>query len=107
MVGWFEIPVKDMERAKTFYENVFQVELKLVDFGGLKMGWFPYVEDGKGTPGTLIEHAQYKPSSTDGVLIYFTSIDVNNEVSRIEIYGGKILQPKTQISPEHGYMALF
>ncbi|MFC4721323.1 hypothetical protein ACFO5O_03235 [Geojedonia litorea] len=27
MVGWFEIPVSDMERAKAFYEAVFQIEI--------------------------------------------------------------------------------
>jgi len=41
MVGWFEIPVNDMNRAKTFYETVFNIDVKEVDFGGLKMGWFP------------------------------------------------------------------
>ena len=32
MVSWFEIPVNDMERAKKFYETVFQVEIKVQDF---------------------------------------------------------------------------
>jgi predicted enzyme related to lactoylglutathione lyase len=41
MVGWFEIPVNDMKRAKNFYETLFQIEVKEVDFGGLTMGWFP------------------------------------------------------------------
>ncbi|HRV56048.1 MAG TPA: VOC family protein, partial [Mangrovimonas sp.] len=41
MVGWFEIPVSDMDRAQKFYETVFNVDIKTVDFGGLLMGWFP------------------------------------------------------------------
>ena len=41
MVVWFEIPVTDMDRAKAFYETVFKVKLRLQDFGGLLMGWFP------------------------------------------------------------------
>lgn len=28
-VGWFEIYVKDMDRARKFYESVFQVSLML------------------------------------------------------------------------------
>lgn len=107
MVGWFEIPVSDMGRAKAFYETVFQLELQLVDFGGFKMGWFPYTEEGKGASGTLIQHEQYTPSAKAGVLIYFTSRDVSNELGRIEAAGGKILQPKTEISPDYGFMALF
>ncbi|SDH27980.1 VOC family protein [Winogradskyella thalassocola] len=38
MVGWFEIPVNDMDRAKAFYEAVFKVEIKNVELDGLKMG---------------------------------------------------------------------
>ena len=42
VVGWFEIPVNDMERAAEFYEKVFGFKIELVDMGDLKMGWFPY-----------------------------------------------------------------
>ena len=27
MVGWFEIPVKDMNRAKLFYDKVFNIDI--------------------------------------------------------------------------------
>nr|WP_297788265.1 VOC family protein [uncultured Allomuricauda sp.] len=108
MVGWFEIPVGDIDRAKTFYETVFQIEIQLQDLGGTKMGWFPWVQDKQGTSGSLVQNKDwYTPSDTAGVLIYFSSVDVNNELGRIEDAGGKIMQAKTQISPEIGYMALF
>ncbi|MBR9855202.1 MAG: VOC family protein [Algicola sp.] len=108
MVGWFEIPVVDMERAKKFYDTVFQIEIKLQDFGGTKMGWFPWAEGKQGASGSLIQNKDwYTPSETQGVLIYFSSADVSNELGRIEAAGGKILQNKTQISPDIGYMALF
>ena len=106
MVGWFEIPVNDMERAKVFYETVFQVEIKVVDFGGLLMGWFPDRGEVQGAQGTLIRQERYIPSK-EGTLVYFISEDVQNELDRIEGAGGKIYQPKTQISPEHGYMGVF
>ena len=108
MVGWFEIPVSDMERAKAFYDAVFQVEIKLQDFGGTKMGWFPSDHGKPGAAGTLIQNKDwYKPSEGDGVLIYFNSLDLQNELGRIEPSGGKIVQSKTQISPGIGYMAVF
>ncbi|WP_053972543.1 VOC family protein [Mangrovimonas sp. ST2L15] len=106
MVGWFEIPVTDMERAKTFYETVFNVEIAVHDFGGLLMGWFPDRGEVIGAQGTLIKQDTYIPSEK-GTLIYFMSDDVQIELDRIESAGGKIYQPKTQISPEHGYMAAF
>nr|WP_299173965.1 VOC family protein [uncultured Allomuricauda sp.] len=107
MVGWFEIPVTDMDRAKTFYDEVFQIEVQVQDFGGTLMGWFPWAEGKPGANGSLIKQESYKPSVTDGVLIYFASTDVQNELDRVESAGGKILRPKTQISPEVGYMGVF
>ena len=106
MVVWFEIPVSDMERAKKFYETVFEVEINIVDFGGLLMGWFPDRGDAHGANGTLIKQESYIPSQ-EGALVYFNSDDVQNEISRVEAAGGSVFQPKTQISPEHGYMAVF
>ncbi|MEY8847701.1 VOC family protein [Psychroserpens sp. XS_ASV72] len=106
MVGWFEIPVHDMNRAKAFYETVFEVKIEIHNFGGLLMGWFPFDESKPGASGTLIKQDTYIPSE-EGTLVYFNCKNVQNELDRIESAGGKIYQPKTQISPEHGYMAAF
>ena len=109
MVGWFEVPVTNMERAIAFYEKVFELKLERHPMGELDMAWFPWSEEGAGSPGSLIYYKDaYKPS-TDGVLVYFTahSGDLANELSRIEAAGGEVLQGKTQISEDHGYMALF
>jgi predicted enzyme related to lactoylglutathione lyase len=105
-VGWFEIPVKDMGRAILFYNRVFDITLSKQDFGGLLMAWFPMHESAKGAGGSLILNKNYTPSH-EGTLIYFSSVDAENEIKRVEKAGGKILQEKTQISPDIGYMALF
>ncbi|MEZ4857889.1 MAG: VOC family protein [Flavobacteriaceae bacterium] len=105
--AWVEIPVSNMERAVTFYEKVFDVTLQQVDFGGLLMAWFPdQGRDVPGATGTLIKQESYVPSQ-EGPLVYFYSEDLQKELDRIEAAGGKIYQPKTQISPEHGYMGVF
>ena len=105
-VGWFEIPVNSMTRAKAFYQAVFKIEVKEVDFGGLKMGWFPHDGSGQGATGTLVKQESYVPCQ-DGTLVYFMSEDVQNELDRVEAAGGKIYQGKTKISDEHGYMGVF
>lgn len=105
-VVWFEIPVNDMDRAKVFYEAVFDVKINIQNFGGLLMGWFPFSEGDTGASGTLIKHDSYIPSR-EGTMVYFNCDDVANELSRVEAAGGQIYQPKTQISPDHGYMAVF
>ncbi len=107
-VGWFEIPVTDMERAVAFYEKVFDLKMQLQDFGPIKMAWFPWSEEGSGSPGSLVHYPQAYSPSENGVLIYLTahSGDLANELSKVEDAGGKVLQDKTKISEEYGYMAL-
>ncbi|MDP1621256.1 MAG: VOC family protein [Bacteroidales bacterium] len=109
VVGWFEIPVTKMDRAIRFYEAVFGLKLTRGQMGQEIMAFFPWVENTVGSGGALIHHPEhYKPSS-DGILIYFTAFsgDVSIELGRVEGAGGKVLKPKTLISPEVGYMALF
>jgi predicted enzyme related to lactoylglutathione lyase len=77
--------------------------------GPLDMAWFPGKPGGAGATGSLCYNEQfYKPSMT-GTMVYMTapSGDLANELGRVEAAGGKIMVPKTQISPEHGYMAVF
>jgi uncharacterized protein len=109
VVGWFEIPVTNMERAIRFYETVFDLKLTLQKMGPLDMASFPWVENSVGSGGSLVfSPGNYKPSA-DGTLIYFTAFsgDVSIELGRVESAGGKVLLPKTLISKEVGYMALF
>jgi predicted enzyme related to lactoylglutathione lyase len=109
VVGWFEIPVKNMDRAMKFYGAVFGFKLSRNKLGPLDMAWFPYVEGSIGSTGSLVYLPEsYKPSP-DGVLIYFTAFsgDVAVELSRVEAAGGKVVMPKKLISDEIGYMGLF
>lgn len=107
-VGWFEIPVNDMERAMSFYEKVFDLKLQRNMVGPLDMAWFPWTEEGAGSPGSLVKHPDFYVPSADGVLIYLTahSGDLENELDRVEPNGGKVIQTKTQISDDYGFMAL-
>ena len=104
--SWFEIPVTNMERAKTFYETILECEIKVMDFGGTKMGWFPYNETANGAPGTLIQQEAYVPCDK-GTLVYLSSDSITDELNRVEAAGGKIYQKKTLISEDHGYMGVF
>ncbi|NQZ44484.1 MAG: VOC family protein [Flavobacteriaceae bacterium] len=107
-VSWFEIPVTDMQRAKKFYETVLDIEIAVHDFNGTLMGWFPFAQGKPGASGSLIQHPEwYKPSSSDGVLIYLSSSDVQQELDRVEAAGGQVLKPKTMISESVGYMGVF
>ena len=108
IVGWFEIPVQDMDRAVRFYESVFKFRLDRQPMGELDMAWFPWVTDKPGPPGSLVHHNEFYKPSHEGVLIYLSSQsgDLSKELSRVEEAGGKILIPKRQIAEDIGYMAV-
>ena len=107
-VGWFEIYVDDMPRAKKFYETVLNVTLSQLpvppDAGGGEMWAFPWVEGAPNTSGTLVKHEMGKPSAT-GTLIYFSCDDCANEISRVEAAGGKVTAPKFAIG-EFGFIGI-
>lgn len=104
-ISWFEIAVNDMERAKTFYEKVFDVKIHVQDFGGVQMGFFPDNRDNYGATGSLMKYESYVPSK-EGTLVYFACEDLQTELDRVEAAGGSIQRVKTQISPEHGFMGV-
>lgn len=105
-VGWFEIPTADMERAINFYETVFDCKLDRNTMGEFDMAWFPFFEEMKGAGGSLVHHEMYTPSQ-EGTLVYFSSEDIDTELSRVEKAGGTVLREKTEISPDIGFMAFF
>jgi predicted enzyme related to lactoylglutathione lyase len=104
-LNWFEIPVTDMPRAKHFYQVVFGIHMFDMEMGEMVMAGFPG-EPGNGkASGALVKSQSHVPSM-DGVVIYLNANpDMSDSLSRVEDMGGKILLPKTQISPEIGFMA--
>lgn len=103
-VGWIEIPVRDLERARRFYENVLGLELTASRMGDTELAWFPMTE-GPGAAGTLIKSEGYIPSH-EGALVYFSVTDIDGTLEKIESNGGTTLIPKTSVG-EHGFFAHF
>ncbi len=108
-ISWFEIPTRDLNRAQAFYESVFQIKMSAIDTDPIKMRLFPLENPMGGVGGSLVFNDKfYKPSSTDGPLIYLNgNPDLQVFLDRVEKAGGKVLVPKTNISPEYGYMGMF
>lgn len=108
-ISWFEIGTTDLERATKFYETIFHVKLAPLDLPNIKMRMFPVDDPQAGhVGGALVDSGGFhKPSATDGPLIYLNgNPDVQNVLDKVEAAGGKIMVPKTEISPEYGYMAV-
>jgi len=107
-ISWFEIPTADIDRAQKFYETIFDIKMIPLDNPHIQMRLFP-LENMENVGGSIVFNKDfYKPSATEGALIYLNANpDVQIILDRIEAAGGQIAVPKTQISPEYGYMAIF
>ena len=108
-ISWFEIPATDLDRATKFYEAIFAVRLNPLDLDNIKMRMFPVANPtADHVGGAVVDSGGFhKPSATDGPLIYLNgNPDVQIILDRVEEAGGKIMVPKTEISPEYGYMAV-
>src|SRR4051812_33990439 len=103
-VGWFEIYVQDMERAKAFYERVFDVPLARLEGTELEMWAFPMQQERYGAPGALIRMPGF-PARGNAVLVYFTCADCSVEAARAASAGGRIEKPKFAIG-QYGYISL-
>ena len=107
-ISWFEIPATDLDRATKFYEAILGITLIPVEMPGTQMRMFP-VDNMEGVGGAVVAVSDdfFKPSASDGVLIYLNgNPDVQTVLDKVEGAGGKIALQKTEISPEYGYMAL-
>jgi uncharacterized protein len=105
IISIFEIPATDFSRAVNFYQAILDISIEEVDMGGVLMGLFPGGDNA--VSGTVIKGNDYKPSA-DGVIIYLNGgDDLQVVLDRVKANKGKIIVPKTQISPEMGFYALF
>jgi len=103
-VGWFEIYVQDMERAKAFYEKTFQISLENLESPDLEMWMFPGQMENAGCNGALAKMSG-KDSGNGGTIIYFSCADCAVEAARAAESGGQIQRPKLSIG-EYGFIAL-
>lgn len=104
-VGWFEIYVEDINRAKKFYQLVLQTaEFTTLLDDQTKMVAFPFDETKPNIAGALVQTAYMKPG-IGGTIIYFSCFDCSEEESRVELNGGTIVKSKFSIG-ENGFISL-
>jgi predicted enzyme related to lactoylglutathione lyase len=104
-INWFEIPSKNFERAKSFYETVLDIKM-MMPFPEMKYAMFPADMQNGEIGGGLIEEKGWEPAQ-GGALIYLNGgDDLSVPLSKVEGAGGKIIIPKTSIGA-NGFMARF
>jgi predicted enzyme related to lactoylglutathione lyase len=105
-VGWFEIYVQDMNRAKAFYETAFASKLEKLESPdpAIEMWNFPMDMTTTGAPGALCK-MDGCTSGGGGTLIYFSCEDCAVESGRAGKAGGSVVKEKFSIG-QYGFIAL-
>ncbi len=103
-VVWFEIYVKNMKRAKKFYESVFGLTLKKIDAPQIEMWVFPEKHNAYGAHGALVRMSGF-PAGRNSVLVYFSCADCAVQEKKVLKFGGKVQKTKMSIG-KNGFISL-
>ena len=104
-VGWFEIYVSDVGRAKAFYETVFDIELEAIDnpdTAELTMWSFPSSIEMYGSGGAIV-HYEGCESGGNSTVVYFSCHDCAAEEARVTAAGGVVERSKFSIG-DYGFV---
>jgi predicted enzyme related to lactoylglutathione lyase len=103
-VVWFDIPVRDIDRAVRFYSAVLKIPLKKEQAGpGAAVAVLPHTEGSIG--GSLVQNMDAKPSDS-GPLVYLnTQGRLDDAVAAVVKHGGKVLAERHSIAP-FGFRAI-
>ncbi len=104
-INWFEIPAKNFDRAKKFYETVLDIKM-MIPFEGMKYAMFPADMQNGEIGGGLVEEQGYEPSQNGAVVYLNGGEDLSVPLSKVEAAGGIIILPKKSIGA-NGFMAMF
>jgi predicted enzyme related to lactoylglutathione lyase len=107
-VNWFEIPVTDYQRAKTFYQTILGAAITDMPMPeeNVEYGIFPYDQENMGVGGAIMKMDKMIPSK-DGSTVYLNGgEDLNVALNKVVAAGGEVFIPKMAIG-ENGFIAQF
>jgi uncharacterized protein len=106
LANWIEIPVLDLDRAMSFYDNALGgIAFQRTNIGEFEYAIFP--TDDRFNAGALVKSEFAKPTS-DGTTVYLDGgHDLSTILERAEAAGGTIIMEKTFLSEDAGYIGIF
>lgn len=104
-VNWFELPVRQFERAVAFYEAVLGAPLKSDSMGGKRLAVFPYEQPGVGGCVMEGEGEGFTPSDTGARVYLNAGAAIDPVLERVAGAGGRVALPKTALPPGMGFFA--
>ena len=106
-ISWFEIPVADFDRAKKFYETLFDYQMPDMQMGPARMGILLYDREKNGRGGAIVHNSEMYTPESNGTMVYLNcDPDLSTVIDRVTAAGGSVLVPKSLIAPEMGYWAM-
>ena len=102
-LDWFEIPVRDLDRAQTFYEAMLGTTLRRETIGPNRIAVFSYGEQAVG--GCLIAGSGHEPAAS-GTLVYLAAgASLDAALTRASAAGARIATPRTELPGDMGSFA--
>ena len=96
----FEIPADDVERAKTFYGELFGWQMALVE--GYDDYWMFQTGDERDLSGGMMK----RQAPGQGPVYYVQVESVDDSAAKVEELGGKVIMPKSPV-PGMGWFVHF
>ncbi len=104
-ISWFEIPTLDFARAKAFYEALLGRPIETMTMGPATMA---FLSTGPDAVGGAIVHGDGTAPSQSGTLVYLNGgDDLAVMLARVQLAGGTVAVPKTDIGNGFGFFAHF
>lgn len=102
-IDWFEIPVRNMDRAAAFYEALLGTTIRRETIAPNALGLFTYDGENGGAGGCLLAGDNVPAPSLDGSLVYLNAgPSLDAVVARVEAAGGRVLVPKVTLPGDMG-----
>jgi len=104
-LSWFEIHVRDLDRAQAFYEKLLAAPLRRETMGPHELAVFPY-QEGQGVGGALVAGAYLPAPSADGSCVYLSAgPSLDDALARLAQAGGRLQSPKFELPGGMGVIA--
>ncbi|MDC8104942.1 VOC family protein [Chryseobacterium sp. PTM-20240506] len=111
VITWFEIPVINTERAKTFYETILDIKMitRSIPETQEELTFFPYnpdvVQATSGRITGVLSKSENNQPSDKGTLVYINAYpEIQVVLDKVESAGGRIVSPAMKMNA--GYIAV-
>jgi uncharacterized protein len=97
-LAYFEVPVDDLVRAKTFYRELLNWEFERAENPDIRMEYW-MISTGPALEGTINRGGMYqRPVPMAGIITYARVEDLDRALARVEKLGGRIIMPKMTVN---------